>query len=195
MHIPEPKQPRIGVTATEVAIACGVGEEAIRSATKKHRLDEALLPDGSYDLERATHAFFANRKRPPGPGRPRKPRPPASGGPGADEAVSPWQEQARLAVRHERLKIQERSLKVRRQRERLVDRVPVERMLFERARRLRDGLQAWPHDVAHEIVAVTGGELRPVLDILERGVRRFLERMANEFRHDLRSDSPNRGAA
>lgn len=66
----------------------------------------------------------------------------------------------------------------------------LEGLLFERNRRLRDALQALPAELAPLCAALPSGEIRPFLDLLEREMRRFLERMSAELSSDVRAAVP-----
>lgn len=64
------KQRKTGwLTPTELAAAIGVTEHAVRSAMRKGRL--TVRADGKLDARLATREWEQNRKRAPGPGRPR----------------------------------------------------------------------------------------------------------------------------
>jgi hypothetical protein len=59
------------VTTTEFAAIVGFTEEAIKSAIRRQRIT-AVDADGLLDLDLARHQWETNRKRDPGPGRPRQ---------------------------------------------------------------------------------------------------------------------------
>ncbi len=181
----------MGLNKTQLAAHLGLTDDAIRKWIRAGRLEGARESDGSFDPVRARVAMEAGRKQKPGPGRPPK-APDTDPAPGTDpkpRKKTLWD----LQADHERVKIAERKLKVRRQKADVVNRAAVVRELFGRTRRLRDAIMAQPSELAPLIRALPQPlELRPLLDLLERYQRAFCERMAQELAQDVR---PNRGAA
>lgn len=178
------------VTETELAHECGVSQSAIRKAVDAGRLSR--LPDGRFDLALALQEWTQNRRRAPGPGRPRTtapsetPQSRARGGrrSGAGEPPRekpPEKTLVELAIEHERVKIAQRRLDVRRKRGELVAWRPFRQQVFEFVRRERDHWQTWPSRVARALAEQFGLEAGPVQIALEGHVRTALRELAQKL--------------
>jgi len=161
----------MGVTLREIAEQAKVTYQAVHRAERQGRIAEARLPDGTYDLERAVVTFHKNRKRAPGPGRNRKRPPPTGSGSSLLD----------LQARHERIRIEERAIKVRRQRGELVAWAPFRRQIFDMVRAERDAWLAWPARVATTLSAEFALDLGLLQISLEREVRSFLRELASRM--------------
>lgn len=153
----------------------GVTERAVRSAASKGRLTVAA--DGTLDARTARVEWETNRKRAPGPGRPRAPAdpPPADG-----QRKPPKKTLLELQTEHEHVKIIQRRLEIREKRGRLVDAAAVERRYFQKARRLRDGLLLWAVSAAERMAPELGCDARTLAAVLEREVRACLTSLARD---------------
>jgi hypothetical protein len=173
------------VTETELAAECRVSQSAIRKAVAAGRLSRR--PDGTFDLALALQEWTQNRRRVPGPGRPRS-TPPSetpqsrarSGGRSRDDGP-PEKTLMDLAIEHERVKIAQRRLDVRRKRGELVSWRPFRQQVFEFVRRERDHWQTWPARVAKGLADEFSVEAGPLQIALEGRVREALRELAQKL--------------
>ncbi len=176
---------RQGASRTELAAALGVTESAIIKADRNDRLAPARLADGTFDVARARQVFPESRRNPPGPGRKRKPR-------RKQQKPTLWD----LQAEHEKVKIAERRLKLRRQRNELVPGRPFRREVFALLRRERDAWLTWPSRIAARGAERLGLELGALQLFLEDEVRAQLRDMALRMPladEDEEEDEPEEG--
>jgi hypothetical protein len=176
---------RLGLSEREYARHAGVSRGCVQKARISGRL--VLHPDGSIDADasdvrraqatdpakqRGRHAMMV---RPvPGEAVSAAPREQGLATPGAG-AITYLQ--ARAA--HEVLKVQERRMRMQKQRGELVDRARAVDLVFRLARQERDAWLGWPARIAAQMAADLGVSPHAVQTVLESCVRQHLEELAD----------------
>jgi hypothetical protein len=176
---------RLGLSERQYAAHAGISRGAVQKARFSGRL--VVHPDGSIDADasdvrraqatdpakqRGRHAMTA---RPvPGEAVGAAPRDLGLPAPGAG-AITYLQ--ARTA--HEVLKMQERRMRLQKQRGELVDRARAVALVFRLARQERDAWLGWPARIAAQMAADLGVSPHAMQTVLEAHVRQHFEELAD----------------
>ena len=176
---------RLGLSEREYARHAGVSRGCVQKARSSGRL--VLHPDGSIDADasdvrraqvtdpakqRGRHAMTARSV----PGEPVYAAPRDLGLPAPGAGAITYL-QARTA--HEVLKVQERRMRLQKQRGELVDRARAVALVFRLARQERDAWAGWPARIAAMMAADLGISAHRMQTVLEAQVRQHLGELAD----------------
>ena len=176
---------RLGLSEREYAKRSGVSRVCIQKARASGRL--VVHPDGSIDADasdvrraQATDPAMQRGRRTmtarPVPGEPVYAAPRDLGLPTPGTGATTYL-QARTA--HEVLKVQERRMRLQRQRGEFVDRARAVALVFRLARKERDAWIGWPARIAAQMAADLGVNPHATQTVLEAHVRQHLEELAD----------------
>ena len=187
-----PSQQYQEVTAQQVAEMLGISKQAFAYRAKSHAF--ARTPSGRYLLEPTMAAYHASTRAAAVRGR--KPKTPAKGAPGpvGDDATGGRLVDVEMDILREKLrKLQQEN---DRRDQTSVDRATVERENFRKGRVIRDTLlQQWVPQVSQRAAGEIGCDGRRLAAVLDRELRRVLERLARDTVDTLGEPATTKGRA